>query len=322
MGGGPSGRYLYRLLKVKKPGNDVVIFDKPSQTACGIKPCAWGVAWGNFAVLCREAGIDPEKYVLGRYRRIIAANLKVRSDIAIIDKSLFLRDLTAPVNPADPLMADLSVFDRVVDATGARQYLSGRSEEGFIDTVQVKIKIDVEACPVVAPQRDGSYAWLFPSGKHEAHLGALSASGLETAAKLTGLATQGLNNLDIICSCKGRVWRGGLKAPFVEGKVWGLGESLGLVDPVPGAGIVSAMDSARVMVEEWDDAAGYVKKLKQEYSYFEKEARIVAKLAAGQKLAIYDLMLPRRAFRNVGVEPTLRQLWFAVSRARGQKVRV
>ena len=318
MGGGPAGRYLYRLLKLKRPGNEVVIFDKPSQTACGIKPCAWGVAWRNFAVLCREAGIDPEKYVLGRYRQIIAANFKVRSDIAIVDKSLFLRDLTAPVNPADPSGADLSDFDRIVDATGSRQYLSRRGGEGFVDTVQVKIKIDVEDYPVVAPQRDGGYAWLFPLGKHEAHLGSLSTIGLETAAKLIGLAVPGLNKMDIVCACKGRLWRGGLMAPFVEGNIWGLGESIGLVDPVPGAGIVSAMDSARVMVEQWDDAAGYVKSLKQEYRYFAKEARIVAKLASGQKPAIYDLILPRRAFRNVGVEPTLRQLWFAVTRARGR----
>jgi 2-polyprenyl-6-methoxyphenol hydroxylase-like FAD-dependent oxidoreductase len=63
-GAGIAGSYLWRLL-VRKGMNpeDIRIVDPGSRTRCGIAPCAFAIT-RQFFPLCREVGLDPDKYVL------------------------------------------------------------------------------------------------------------------------------------------------------------------------------------------------------------------------------------------------------------------
>ena len=86
----------------------------------------------------------------------------------------------------------------------------------------------------------------------------------------------------VLCSCTGQIRCHGPVPPFSEGKIWGLGEAIGLVDPIAGAGIVPAMTSAKLMVENWESAQDYERQVWRRYSYMVREARAVLKFLAGE----------------------------------------
>ncbi len=56
------------------------------------------------------------------------------------------------------------------------------------------------------------------------------------------------------------------------GKFCGIGESIGLVDPLTGAGIIPAMFSARALIDYWYDLKGYEEYIKHSYGYLSRGA--------------------------------------------------
>jgi len=137
MGCGVGGSYLYSLLTRKKPEVEVSIFDIPHHTRCGIKGCAWGVSSSQFVDLCREAHINPHKYILGVYDHVLldqsnlrvtyryasADKVKLKAKVAMIDKPLFIEDMLDEAHPLNPSEANLTTFDRIIDATGFKRML-------------------------------------------------------------------------------------------------------------------------------------------------------------------------------------------------------
>ncbi|GAJ22115.1 unnamed protein product, partial [marine sediment metagenome] len=55
-------------------------------------------------------------------------------------------------------------------------------------------------------------------------------------------------------------------------KIIGIGESIGLVDPLSGVGIIPAMFSARALVDYWYDLKGYEEYIKHTYGYLSRGA--------------------------------------------------
>lgn len=317
MGCGSGGSYLYRLLRQKKPNLEVLLFDMQHATACGIKGCGWGVSWPRFASLCREIAVNPEEYVLRRYDHVLIDHLRLRADVAIVDKPLFIKSMLAGVRPLDPSEASLDTCERIIDATGVdRAYLSPHAGSVAADAVQIRITTESPPCPMVFTHSDGGYTWSFPLGGGEVHLGAISPQGIGVAAEFVNTAKNAIRIDRVLCSCTGRIWRGGPVLPFTEGKTWGLGEAIGLVDPISGAGIVPAMTSARIMVSNWENAKDYERQVWHEYSYMVSEAKIVSRLAVRKSPAYRDMFLPRRAFDNIGINPDFPQIVRAIIRAR------
>jgi flavin-dependent dehydrogenase len=309
MGCGPAGAYLYALLRHNKPELEVTIFDMTAHNACGTKGCAWGVSWPQFAKFCAEVKIEPEKYVLGSYDHVLINQIKLKANVVIIDKPLLIKDLLGGVPPLDPSDADLSAFERLVDASGvSRAYLSPQQGLTLVDAIQMRMANASIPCPTVFADRTGDYTWLFPLGKDEVHIGSLSSQGIK-------IATQGLNRIrktlttgQILCSCSAMICRNGPVYPFIEGKVWGLGEAIGLVDPIACAGIAPAMTSAKLMIENWDDGGGYEKQVWRNYSYMVKQAKTLVKFARGERLLFTDLIFPRQAFETLGIFPRFHQI--------------
>jgi flavin-dependent dehydrogenase len=317
MGGGPAGAHLYALLRRKKPELKVSIFDMTTRNACGTKGCAWGASWPRFAELSREVNIEPEKYVLGSYDHVLINDIRLKADVIIIDKPTLIKDLLGGISPLNPSDVDLSAFERVVDASGVnRAYLSPQPGQPLVDAVQMRLANASVACPTVVADRTGDYTWLFPLGSDGVHIGSLSSRGIETAAqelnKVRGTLTAG----QVVCRCSAKICRSGPIYPFIEGKVWGLGEAIGMVDPIACAGIVPAMTSAKLMTENWDDGRRYEKRIWRNYFYMVKEAKALAKFARGEKLLYRDLMFPHRAFETLGIFPGFRQIIEVASKAR------
>jgi flavin-dependent dehydrogenase len=217
MGCGPGGAYLYALLRRKKPKLEVSIFNVIPPTVCGIKGCAWGASWPQFSKLSKEVNIDPDKYVLGRYDHLLINQMKLKANGVIIDKSLLVKDLLGGTSPLDPSNADLSSFERIVDASGvSRTYLSSRQELALVNAIQIRIATSSISCPTVFADRTGGYTWLFPLGRDEAHIGSLSPQGIDIATRELDRVRKTLAADPVLCSCSAMICRNGPVYPFIE----------------------------------------------------------------------------------------------------------
>lgn len=316
MGCGVGGSYLYSLLTRKKPEVEVSIFDIPHHTRCGIKGCAWGVSSSQFMDLCQEAHINPHKYILGVYDHVLldqsnlrvayryasADKVKLKAKVAMIDKPLFIEDMLDEVHPLNPSEANLTTFDRIIDATGfKRAYLSPYPSPLIINTIQIRAAIEPPSFPTAIINKGGGYTWVFPIGKSEAHVGSVSLQGIEFTKRVLDELTKKINVDRIICSCEEQIRGHGPVVPFIEGKVWGLGEAIGLVDPISGAGILPAMTSAKLLLENWDNPRRYESHVRAKYSYITREVNILSKFCE-RRLPGYQELFPLwSTFRNTGI---------------------
>src|SRR4030042_5807830 len=79
----------------------------------------------------------------------------------------------------------------------------------------------------------------------------------------------------IICSCQGYIRGTGLILPLVRGNVWAVGEAGGIVEPISGAGIVPAIESAKLLLEHWDDPGGYEAAITKKYGWVHKKTGLI-----------------------------------------------
>ncbi len=314
MGGGGSS-YLYRLLRQRRPDVEVTLFDRPSPNPCGAKGCAWGLARPLFTQLCANIGFVPGKYVFESYDHVIV-NGRLKADLVIIDKPAMLKDLIDGAELMDPSNARLEDFDRVIDATGSeRAFLPKISATPIVSALQVRLKVKAPEAPTAVFNPGGGYSWLFPIGSDEVHLGSLSPWGYDAARKELQSMMEKSGRSKAECSCRGEIRCHGPVAPFVEGKIWGLGEAIGLVDPVTGAGIVPAMVSAGLLLDNWDSPPAYEHAVLRRYSYMTKEASVLNNLAAGRPLSSSDLFFPKQALETIGLKPGFFDLVALVTQA-------
>lgn len=297
IGAGPAGAYLYRLLRLRKPHFNVQLFDLGNSTQCREKPCGWATSHPElFSQLCQEAGIEVPFLASYDHTVVVIRNRETKfgSNIAVLDKPAFLESLTSKEVKGE--RPPLEEFDRIVDATGySRAYLK-LSPAYTVFTVQKRCHVEFDAPFYYFLGR--GWIWLIPLGK-EAHVGAGSARGFEDAEDM--LKKIGLESLAAVCGCSAPIHCGGFRKPFVSGKTWGLGEAIGLVDPVTGEGIVPAMLSAKLMLENWGDPEGYERAIEKTFWMVPKEAKTAKRLYQGKPFLPFV-----KTFSNV--RPTFFQL--------------
>ena len=272
-GAGIAGSYLWRLL-IKKglSPKDIEVVDPGSRTRCGIPPCGFATT-KQFFSLCREVGLEPEKYILASPEIGYANSRKftVKGHIFSIDKPAFIKGLLGG-EAVKSSPGDMAV-ERIIDATGtARAYIGKYEHDILYPCVQRKVEFPEQ--PVLAEYAHNvGYAWVIPLEGRNAHVGIGSSTYDSEAMKkvIDGLA-QGTRT---ICACQGFIRGTGPILPQVRGNVWAVGEAGGMVDPISGAGIVPAMISAKLLVEHWDDPEGYEAAIMKKYGWFRKAAKLV-----------------------------------------------
>jgi flavin-dependent dehydrogenase len=236
------------------------------------------------------------------YRYASADKVKLKAKVAMIDKPLFIEDMLDEAHPLNPSEANLTTFDRIIDATGfKRAYLSPYPSPLIIKTIQIRAVIEPPSFPTAIMNNGGGYTWIFPIGKSEAHVGSVSFQGIEFARRVLDELTKKINVERIICSCEEQVRCHGPVVPFIEGKVWGLGEAIGLVDPISGIGILPAMTSAKLLLENWDNPRKYESRVRAKYSYITREVNILSKFSEGRLPGYRELFCLWPASRNTGL---------------------
>jgi flavin-dependent dehydrogenase len=272
-GAGIAGGYLWRLLvKRGMSAGDIEIVDPGSRTRCGIPSCGFATT-RQFFTLCREAGLEPEKYILASPDMGYANSMKftVKGHIFSIDKPAFIRDLLegAAVNSRPSDMA----VERIIDATGTARAYIGKYEHDLLHPC-IQRKVEFPDQPVLAEYAHNvGYAWVIPLEGSNAHVGIGSNTyDAEAMKKVVDGLAQGTKT---ICACQGLIRGTGPILPLVRGNVWAVGEAGGIVDPLSGAGIIPAMVSAKLLVEHWDDLKGYEAAIMKKYGWFRKTAKLV-----------------------------------------------
>ena len=272
-GAGIAGGSLYRLL-VKRGLSlkDIEVVDPGSATHCGIPSCGFATT-RQFFTLCREVGLDPEKYILASPDTGYANGIKftIKGRIFSIDKPAFIRDLLegAVVNSSPGDVA----AERIIDATGtARAYIGKYEHDVIYPCIQKKVEFTRPPALAEYPHHVG-YSWVIPLEGSSAHVGIGSNTyNSETMKKVVESLAEGART---ICGCKGFIRGTGPVIPLVRGNVWTVGEAGGLVDPLSGAGIIPAMVSAKLLVEHWDDPKGYEAAIMRKYGWFRVTAELV-----------------------------------------------
>jgi flavin-dependent dehydrogenase len=298
---GIAGAYLFRLLR--KEGFSPDVYETPHKTVCGIHPCAWGTSRG-FTELVKEADLDPNDYIIGRFDHILFDDIRVKADFVTFDKPRFVNALSqssevrlTPLNP--------SGYDRIIDATGvARAYLPPIQNDLLMKCIQFKVKSN-ESNEVKIKLGGVGYAWHFPLGDH-VHIG-FGSLREDPKNRINGTTLAGWNVNEPICGCRGvvRLSAPNASRPFaVNGspQIIGVGEAIGCVSPLVGDGIVSGMRSVRILLDNWDDPEGYTEKLLREFSWLDRERKVVDKLAGSRSLSILDAwVLLENSHRRMGM---------------------
>jgi len=311
-GAGMVGAYLYRLLFNR--GQDVEIFGRDPGTRCGLNPCAWGTS-GGFAELVKASGLDPEKYWLHPSEYVTMDGLRLKADLATFRKPDLVKDL---LRGAEIIHAPIDVprYDRIIDATGvSRAFLPALQEDILLPCVQWRIRTEAELENQIRLGKIG-YAWCFPLADQEYHVGCGSLiSDPRKIMEEIGWMGNGVIPLGgkIICACSGRIrLTAPLYAqPFVRGdgpaEVWGVGEAIGCVAPLAGDGIVPGMRSAKILLDHWNDPAGYKEALLREFSWMEGERRVIDKFRTREPVSVKDAWVLKKNSRRMGMQVGIKE---------------
>jgi len=307
-GTGTTGAYLYRLLN--NEGIKVDIYGRNHITACGLNPCAWGTS-RDFFELVRVTGLEPEKYILQFCDRVIMDDVNINGDLMTIDKPALVKDLLQQAKIRYEYL-DISMYDRVIDATGtSRAYLPPIEKDILLPCVQRRIKTHEKLENRIKLGGIG-YAWCFPLADYGYHVGCGSLAGDPDVALKEFDWPTNKPHWDVVCACTGNVRITGPhnSLPFVDDSkaegVWGIGEAIGCVAPLAGDGIVPGMKSAQIMLKHWNDPFEYSTAILKEFEWMRREREVINKLMGGDGLGIKDAWVLKKNSKRMGMQVDLK----------------
>ncbi len=296
IGIGVAGGYL--LSRLKKD-HEVVGFERMTEENHD-SICAWGSSKNEMKELCSRSDIDFEKFVIHDGKNLyIDMNNQQRFDIKLkglctFDKIGLIQEMAkgCKVNYGSaPKLEELEKeFDIIVDCTGFyRSYLPKIKEDFYLPTYQYKIKYEKEV-PLddfyvrPFPGMTG-YFWYFPLGGKYAHAGAgdykkhhveetdkfvekFGGEVVKTVGRPIRLATPDM--------CE----------PFFDGKVVGVGESIGTVYPLLGEGIIPSMVCADIFVKNLGNNEQYRKEVLEYFTIYSKVLKFIRSKMKGEFSAL------------------------------------
>ena len=284
VGTGVAGAYLLNRLPA---GVEAEAFEMRTEKNW-YTVCAWGTSQPFISDLVKQAGFNFGDYVLHRGRKMrvdlgdeeVAIPLK---GLVTYDKHKLTEDMLkgkkvhwgAQVNGAN---VDFRRFDHVVDATGLHRSLLPKVQgDMVIPTLEYKVKS--KELPyddfVIKPYPGlAGYWWYFPLGDGMAHVGAG-----DLRRRYQGDLDEFVKKYH--CEVVRKIGRPvrvtppQFMEPFFDGKVTGVGESIGTVYPMLGEGIIPSMQCVNLFVDHLDDREGYRRAVLDQYSEYAKVYRFI-----------------------------------------------
>ena len=254
-GAGMAGAYLANLFEKEEIKYD--LYEKNLKNKHCPSHCAFG--WANYSKvkkLCKYVGIDSEDYVLARPKKAIVNDVEMKiRDVVTFDKTRFIFDLRdrVKVQPSPRVLSPIT--DLHVDATGHRRAFVGFDDRNItkLKTKQYRLKdvtLDEDYIYIFA-KRYG-YAWAFPLGDNEWHVGAGGFTMEQVEFLLKNLVwTYGINYIKMKCGCKSPIiWDYGISCwkPYGTGHIVAIGEAGGFVSAF-GEGNTLALETAKCLYD-------------------------------------------------------------------------
>ncbi|MDV3278588.1 MAG: NAD(P)/FAD-dependent oxidoreductase [Nitrososphaerales archaeon] len=279
VGTGVAGAYLLNRIP---PEHKVEAFEMRSQQNW-YTVCAWGTSEPFIRDLVRKAGFNFDDYVLHRGKKMIVdlgdEQLEIKlKGLVTYDKHKLTHDMIEGKNihweeHITEQDGHFDGFDMVVDATGLhRSLLPKLKEDILIPSLEYQVKSkELPYDDFVIRPYPGitGYWWYFPLGDGTAHVGAGDLRG-----RYRGELDEFVRKYK--CEVVRRIGRPvrvtppKLCEPFFDGKVVGVGESIGTVYPMLGEGIIPSMQCANIFVEHLGDREEYRRVVLDHFAMYAK----------------------------------------------------
>lgn len=283
VGLGVAGSYLASRLSKE---NEVVVFDRLSKDGFDAV-CAWGTAKGGISKFAKDCGLNFEDYVVhnGREMQVNVNGDTVRiglKGLCCFDKKRFITDLAEGQDvrfgqyvTKENLASD---YDMVIDATGLiRPLLPKIKDDLLIPCVQYRVKYKelpfddfyVKTFPTLS-----GYFWYFPLGDGTCHIGAGDYNHkhneeIDSFLKRYPGEIVKKNGRPV------RITPPSLCQPFYDGKIVGVGESIGTVYPMLGEGIIPSLQCAELLVENLQDLPRYREEVLKHFKVYDLVYRFI-----------------------------------------------
>jgi hypothetical protein len=254
--------------------------------------------------LCSSLGLNPRDYCYKYYDKVRIQGLPFDCGLVMIDKPKLINSLLDGMNVIQKEPDDLGWYDRIIDASGA----DGGDGNCHL-TFQVKATGHLEVPVVyVDPEDYFSLLWGFPLGEGVVHWGIEALAGcrqpdMDQLLRVMDHYSIGIG--DIQCACKSKIWCGGMRVPIIDGNIWRIGESAGLVDPISGSGISPALISALSAYQNWDNPYGYIADMMKKFTYIDQGAKVLKALMGSGTVSYGDMVsyLMHRDLRGINLSP-------------------
>jgi flavin-dependent dehydrogenase len=276
VGIGVAGAYIVNRLSKE---HDVIGFERMREENHD-SICAWGTVKNIMVDLVRKCGLNFDDYILhdGLEMRVDAGrntfNIRLKG-LCTYDKIQLIKDMAENVKidygnapTREVLEQD---FDLIVDATGFHRTLLPKPRyEMWVPTIQYKVKYDERPYDdfLIKPFSNMTgYFWFFPLENGYAHVGAGDKNRRHIGIVEDFLKEHGGTVLKKV----GRPIRLSPPAmcePFIDGKVVGVGESIGTVYALLGEGIIPSTICADLFVDNVNDLQRYRKLVLEHFKIY------------------------------------------------------
>ena len=284
VGMGVAGAYLMNRIP---PEHQVEAFEMRTEKNW-YTVCAWGTSQPFIRDLVKKAGFNFDDYVLHKGRNMLVelGNEELHiplKGLVTYDKHRLTHDMIEGKNvhwgehvkEPDGQFAD---FDMVIDATGLHRSLLPKVP-GDIVIPSLEYQVKSKDLPyddfVIRPYKGiTGYWWYFPLGDGVAHVGAGDLKG-SYRGELDEFVKK--YNCEVLrrIGRPVRVTPPALMEPFYDGKVVGVGESIGTVYPMLGEGIIPSMQCVNLFVDHMEDREGYRRAVLDHYDIYAKVFKFI-----------------------------------------------
>ncbi|MDG6901796.1 MAG: NAD(P)/FAD-dependent oxidoreductase [Nitrososphaerota archaeon] len=245
--------------------------------------CAWGTSQPFISDLVKKAGFSFDDYVLHKGKKMVVdlgdeeVTIPLRG-LVTYDKHRLTEDMLkgkkihwgTQVKAAN---GDFDAFDSVVDATGLHRSLLPKVKDDLL-VPSLEYQVKSKELPyddfVIRPYPGlTGYWWYFPLGDGMAHVGAGDVKG-RYRYELDEFVKKHHCEVTKRIGRPVRVTPPKFMEPFFEGKVTGVGESIGTVYPMLGEGIIPSMQCVDLFVDHLGDREGYRRAVLDHYAVYAK----------------------------------------------------
>lgn len=291
VGGGVSGSYLASLLSGRY---DVVVYERQSAERF-YTVCAWGTSIHELRRLASRIGMSFDEYVYFTGRRMTVQvggeemEIKLKG-LCTFDKRRFVQDMHRRLEVVYDAKIDSrpsAPYDLVVDATGFhRAVLPKIKKDYYVPTLEYKVRYRDPPYDdfYIKPLRGLSgYFWYFPLEDGYAHVGA-GDYYKRHIDPLREFMSRHRGEVVMKIGRPVRIAPPHLCQPIMSEGVVGVGESIGVVYPALGEGIIPGMQCAELLARaiERDELGMYPGRVLRTFSVYEKVFRFIKHKIKGE----------------------------------------